>query len=65
MKVLRGEPSLEFFFGRVRPWELCCRPGLKIDMSMMFICAGTKVNKRLCPRCKTNVEAPSNANFQW
>jgi hypothetical protein len=67
-KVLRGEYSIEEAlreksFDRRHPWQLCARPGLKVDMSMIF--TNSFLEETSCPRCQTYVAGAPKAQHQW
>jgi hypothetical protein len=67
-KVLKGEYAIEDSltgkdFTSNREWSMCFRPGLKVDMSMVFTDA--IASETSCPRCKTVINAPDNVQIQW
>lgn len=67
-KVLRKEYSIEESFtgksfDRSRQWQMAYRPGLKVDMSMIFRTEYSTDTS--CPRCQTVVSGPNTSKLQW
>lgn len=47
---------------RASDWTNCFRPGLKVDMSVIF---KEKSTANHCPRCQTPSRASSEVRTQW
>lgn len=66
-KVQRMEYNLEESFSgkivdRRLPVQYALRPGMKVDMSMIFV--GIKIDG-VCPRCKTRTQATEGVTVLW
>jgi len=67
-KVLRREYAIEDSatgrdFERKRDWNMCFRPGQKVDMSMTFPDAGRSSSS--CPGCGKVAESLDNLQIKW
>jgi len=66
-KVLRKEYAIEESrsgreLNKMEDWNLCFRPGLKIEMSMIF--KQTKASTS-CPGCQTESESAGGSVTEW